>query len=132
MLRLHKMKNPKDSAEYVRINGILKEEIVARLYVLFALTGKVPRAFSVSAGDFMADPNKPDFDLRLITIRGGWQELPEKKFVQWLLTRQASFPPTPEIDLPTEHFPILDVDGRIIAAGLEKGAMQLIGEQYTP
>jgi len=68
----------------------LKVEIIARLYVVQRLLGKLPREFLLGAGDFMAnfDSQVTGNDPRLITIRGGWQEVANNNFADWIKERE--------------------------------------------
>jgi hypothetical protein len=68
----------------------MKIEIIARLYVIQRLLGRLPREFLLGAGDFMAnfDAQVINHDPRLITIRGGWQEVADNDFPTWIQNRK--------------------------------------------
>lgn len=79
----------------------LKAELIARLFVVCNLMGKLPKEFSTKAGDFMAnfDPGVADFDPYLITIRGGWKSVPIQDFRAWI----ADYKESVKYDDPVEH-----------------------------
>lgn len=78
------------SAEEIRARDReLKIRMATQLYLVHKTTGGfVPQQLCIDAGDFMADPTQSDFDLRLITVRGGWIQIPENHFFQWLSSEE--------------------------------------------
>lgn len=80
----------KSSISY-QADAQLKTEIISRLYIVHTLMGKLPREFSLSAGDFMAnlDLELDTFDPFLITIRGGWESIPAREFNAWIASNRA-------------------------------------------
>lgn len=101
-------------------NYRIKIELIARLFLTHAVTGCIPAEFSVKAGDFMADIRKPDYDLRLITVRGGWRGLSFDQFRSWLMEVEFS-QGTPEEIAAGLQRPLFDFDPVIIKEGLQRG-----------
>jgi hypothetical protein len=94
----------------------IKEAMVSRLFLLYHVLGGVPKEFAVNAGDFMADPEKNDFDLKLITIRGGLEELPsEEAFRQWALDHNERLRRDRE---PDYKYPLFDKNPAIVDKGI--------------
>lgn len=78
-------------SQLYQVSEKFKAEIIARLYVIQQIMGALPKEFSVSAGDFMANFNWRirDYDPKLITIRGGWDAVPDNLFVEWVQNHQT-------------------------------------------
>lgn len=112
-------------------NYRIKLELIARLYIIFELTGCVPSEFSINAGDFMADPDKEDFDLRLITVRGGWQLLgDETAFGLWLYNCEFARA-TPEEQALDLKRPLFDYNLVILNEGWGKGK-EMLSHAFSP
>jgi hypothetical protein len=111
-----------DASPYVQRTHAIKKAMVTRLAIINFLTGFVPREFCVNAGDFMADPEKEDFDLRLITIRGGWKEMQPELLSFWLLIHREVFNPN---GTPIE-FPVFDAVS--VAQGIDEAKKTLEGK----
>ncbi|MGE5041329.1 MAG: hypothetical protein ACM3IJ_00310 [Candidatus Levyibacteriota bacterium] len=79
------------NSDYFKGTLDISAEIIARLYVFNAVTGCVPREFSLAAGDFMIDPDQEDFDPRLITISGGLKGMEKGLFPMWLMAHEEQF-----------------------------------------
>lgn len=95
----------------------IKLEMIARLYMLNQLTGSVSSQFRVNAGDFMI--KLTDFDLRLITVRGGLTPKDEVQFRDWLLNFQEhTVNANPELE---RHFLLFDGNEELIKKGIDKG-----------
>jgi len=105
------------SSDFHQKNQRLKQELVAHLYVVNHVTGAIPREFAVNSGDFMVDPTKENFDLRLITIRGGWAPLSPEDFMNWAVTHKDVNPDG------IEDRPLLDEES--VRIGIEKGRAML-------
>jgi hypothetical protein len=77
--RIHSLQYPMELIKSMDL------QIVYNLRLMQRLTGCVPRLFSIDAGDFVGSPSlKGNFDPKLITIRGGLQELESVHFKDWL------------------------------------------------
>ncbi len=117
------LENTMSSAEIDRPDSPhyrIKTELIARLYIMHRLTGCIPAEFSVNAGDFMADPDKDNFDLRLITVRGGWRK--NNSLADWLYNQSSE--PAQMTVVGTNvaiDCPVFNKDRNIIAAGLQRG-----------
>lgn len=98
----------------------IKKELAAKLYIMYKVMGAVPAEFSIDAGDFMADPRKDDFDLRLITVRGGWKKVNDEEFGNWIKNLQFGIP-TLEASLAGYKRPLFDYDTELILACAIKG-----------
>lgn len=105
---------------------IIKKEMIARLYVMFRLMGAVPAEFSVNAGDFMADPDERDLDLRLITIRGGLRRLPRfSDFTSWLYNYGSIEPVKIDHSDTQVNVPLFNQNQKLIAQGITRGIQLL-------
>lgn len=102
----------------------IKEEMVASLYIVNRLTGCVPREFQIGAGDFMADPDKADYDLKLITVRGGFKDMQAELFPLWLATYEDFVDFRPDANLPPRipyHLDFHIFNKQVILGGIAKG-----------
>lgn len=79
-------------SQYVRLHEGITAEIVGKLCVIHSLTDCVPRDFSINAGDIMGKLGIRDIDLRVTTIRGGWQQCKVEQFVQWMVDHREEIP----------------------------------------
>ena len=102
---------------YYQVNQRIKTEVIARLFVVYKLTGAVPVEFSINAGDMMADPTKDDFDLRLITTRGGLVFVSEEEFPEWLYNYDDEV----MIERELVIFPVFDRNQALIQQGIQRG-----------
>lgn len=109
------------SSPYYQITERLKAQMIARLYVTHKLLGKLPREFSIAAGDFMArfDVDVDNFDLQLITIRGGWEGVSRDGFKDWIRNRSEILR-TDFTDKQGRKVPLFS-DGETIDLAIEQG-----------
>jgi hypothetical protein len=63
------------NSDWYSLMRTLQIETIAKLYLLYQTLGQMPKELELSAGDFMADPLRSDYDLKLITLRGGLMEV---------------------------------------------------------
>lgn len=108
-------------------NARIKTEIIARLYIVHQLTSSVPKEFAINAGDFMADPTKEDFDLRLITVRGGWERI--RDLEAWLFKHSIPGEFTLGERTSTVDCFTFDRNNRLIEAGLQRGKQLYSGSK---
>lgn len=80
------------NSQYVRLHEGISTEIIGKLYVVHTLTGCVPRDFALNAGDIMGRLGNSDIDLRLTTIRGGWQQCGVEQFAHWMVDHKEVIP----------------------------------------
>ncbi len=80
------------SSPYICLHEGISAEIISKLYVIHTLTGCVPRDFAINAGDIMARLGSNDVDLRLTTIRGGWQRCGVARFAHWMADHTEEIP----------------------------------------
>lgn len=106
------------AADFYIKNQRIKKEMIARLRIVHALTGAVPSEFSPAAGDFMFKPFADDFDLRLITIRGGFTSLQANLFSEWAISLLEDITFT---DDTTIQYPLFDRNPSLIQEGIQLG-----------
>lgn len=107
--------------DYLRRNYQIKVRMIARLWLAYLITGCLPKEFAVNAGDFMINPSKPDLDLMLTTVRGGWRKLDrESQFFTCLINHAESVRHQEYDGLHRITFPLFDADENLIYAGVSE------------
>lgn len=122
--------NPKGKDRYKKTHDRIKQALAARLSIIHKVTGgQLPREFRVNAGDFMADPFAENFDLQLITVRGGWEHVPDNEVFDWMMSCQESVNVYSNLtDFTTVIFPLFDNNTDIINKGISEGRRVLAGD----
>ncbi len=102
----------------------IKEELASRLFLVYQVLSAAPKDLLINAGDFMANPNAPAFDLKLTTLRGGLVELPDQEaFRDWALKHREHR--TSYATSEVTEYPLFDNNPLIIDRGI-KLARELI------